>query len=146
MYNIYSDSSILNKSIGIGCYYIPQLYDTIKTVKIDTNKSTLMEIYTLIQSLDDLTTKSHNIESINIYTDCQGFVKLANRRNNIIHKLDANNNLHNLYLQYYNYLDKYNIVVHKIKGHTKKDNRITEHEKIFDTVDKYTRKISKILP
>ena len=165
MYNIYSDSSICNKTLGVGCYIISQvgpkkltilegqvgvlnqngleaqIHDTMKTVKKETNKSTLMEIYTIIQALDELTTKCKNIQAINIYTDCQGFVKLVDRRDKLSVKLDPNNELHQLYSQYYNYLDKYNITAIKIKGHDKKSNRVTEHEQIFDSVDKYTRKV-----
>lgn len=142
-YDIYTDSSIqnvMNEKIGIGCYYIPTLKDDFMIVKLKTHKSTYMEIYTTLIALDDLSKNVKNIDRINIYTDCQGLCRLIERRNKIMQKFNDKNDLHNLYIKYYEYVDKYDIITHKIKGHTKKTNRITIHEKIFDKVDKITRK------
>ena len=79
--NLFCDGSVNpQKKIGFGAYFI---YDEnlktqdIKTIKFENTSSTKLELEVLIWALCDKRILNKNI---NIYTDCQNILGLANRR------------------------------------------------------------------
>lgn len=146
---LFCDGSVNpQKKIGFAAYFI---YDNnlitqdIKIKRFEDTSSTKLEIETLLWALSDLKYKD---EEILVYTDCQNILSLEKRRK----KLELNNyktstgkivKNHELYKNFYKIIDniKENTIckIEKVKGH-KKSNEKNEIDKLFNLVDKASRK------
>lgn len=136
MIHIFTDSSC-SKINGVGCFCILNSLDDvadIRTVVFNCHKSTCVEFMTVLAAFDYLKRMELIVVGkINIYTDCDGFVKYSETKKNNSIDIDACDKLKG-------YFDVYDIDVHKIKGHNKKDNIVTREQKIFRIIDRCARK------
>lgn len=141
--HIFTDSSVNTKTkTGIGCYLILNNLDdefqqeNIQTVELKDTSSTMAELSTIKYILDEVN-KYNPIENIYLYTDCENFV-------NLIEKRQHNENLikHTNYVMYKEIIDmvnKLNVKIIWTKGHSKQTNKVESYEKIFAIVDKTAR-------
>jgi len=143
--NLFCDGSVNpQKKIGFGAYFI---YDEslktqdIKTIKFENTSSTKLELEVLIWALCDKRILNKNI---NIYTDCQNILGLANRREKLernFYKSSTGKEIKNkeLYKVFFELCDKFNCKFIKVKGH-KPSNEKDDIDKLFNLVDKASRK------
>jgi len=117
---------------------------TYKTYK--SHKSTWSEIKIAIDALDSVLKNSDELGKIEMYTDCQSFCDLLNKRkgklekNKFMTKSGAVLQNADLYKELFLLSDQLTIKTFKIKGHASKAKRLSVHEKIFAMLDKLSRK------
>lgn len=146
---LFTDSSVNpQEKIGFGAYLlildknksVENLKKDIKIKRFENTSSTKLELQTLLWALNEIIDKNMIIE---IYTDCQNIIGLEDRRE----KLEKNNfhtsagkimNNHELYKDFFEKMDKLNIILIKVKGH-KKNSLKNEIDIIFNLVDKASR-------
>lgn len=146
---LFTDSSVNpQEKIGFGAYLlildenksVENLKKDIKIKRFENTSSTKLELQTLLWALNEIIDKNMIIE---IYTDCQNIIGLEDRRE----KLEKNNfhtsagkimNNHELYKDFFEKMDKLNIILIKVKGH-KKNSLKNEIDTIFNLVDKASR-------
>lgn len=96
----------------------------------------MAELATIKHVLNELD-KYNLTEDIYLYTDCENFVNLINKRQH-----DANLPKHSNYKEYKEIIDQVNKLKLKIiwvKGHDKQINKTELYETIFSVVDKTAR-------
>jgi len=159
---IFSDASINPKlKCGIGGYLLigdsffkdespcfEKLKNQLILKQFHNTSSTKLEVQTVLWSLEDYINCQNNNSKITIYSDSQCVTGLNKRRV----KLEKNDFcskkndklLKNafLYQQFYQYYDKLNFEVIKVKGHLPSKNKDTIH-RIFSIVDRGVRKALK---
>lgn len=146
---LFTDSSVNpQEKIGFGAYLIleeeniffEEMKKNIKIKKFEDTSSTKLELQTFLWALDEINDKNIIIE---VYTDCQNIIGLQDRRE----KLEKNNfhsssgkimNNYELYKDFFEKIDKLNIILIKVKGH-KKNSLKNEIDTIFNLVDKASR-------
>ena len=137
---LFTDSSVNpQKKIGFGSFLVVQnenilfenLKESIKTKEFENTSSTKLELETLLWALEEI--KNNEDCIIEVYTDCQNIIGLKNRRE----KLETANN--ELYKEFFEKIDKMNLVFIKVKGH-KKSSLKDEIDTIFNFVDKASRR------
>ena len=146
---LFTDSSVNpQEKIGFGAYLlildenksVENLKKDIKIKRFENTSSTKLELQTLLWALNEIIDKNMIIE---IYTDCQNIIGLEDRRE----KLEKNNfhtsagkimNNHELYKDFFEKMDKLNIILIKVKGH-KKNSLKNKIDTIFNLVDKASR-------
>jgi len=141
--HIFTDSSVNTKTkTGIGCYLILNSLDeeftqeNIQTIQINDTSSTIAEFSTIKYVLNELD-KYNPTDDIYLYTDCENFVNLINKR-----QYDNNLIKHTNYKEYKEIIDlvnKLKINIVWVKGHDKQINKTEPYEKIFSVVDKTAR-------
>lgn len=141
---LFTDSSVNpQKKIGFGSFLVVQnenilfenLKESIKTKEFENTSSTKLELETLLWALEEI--KNNEDCIIEVYTDCQNIIGLKNRRE----KLETANN--ELYKEFFEKIDKMNLVFIKVKGH-KKSSLKDEIDSIFNLVDKASRRALRI--
>ena len=147
---LFCDGSVNpQRKIGFGAYFIYNnklVNQDIKIKKFEDTSSTKLELEALLWALDDL--KSNKESEMIIYTDCQNILRLEQRRE----KLESNNyktstgkivKNHELYKTFYEMTDNIKenttCIFEKVKGH-KKSKEKDEVDKLFNLVDKASRK------
>ncbi|MDD2291531.1 MAG: ribonuclease H [Aliarcobacter sp.] len=146
---LFTDSSVNpQEKIGFGAFLfldeknisLEEMKKNIKIKRFENTSSTKLELQTLLWSLKEIKNKDVIIE---VYTDCQNIIGLQNRRE----KLEKNNfhsssgklmNNHELYKDFFEKIDKLNLIFIKVKGH-KKNSLKDEIDTIFNLVDKASR-------
>jgi ribonuclease HI len=146
---LFTDSSVNpQEKIGFGAFLfldeknisLEEMKKNIKIKRFENTSSTKLELQTLLWSLKEIKNKDVIIE---VYTDCQNIIGLENRRE----KLEKNNfhsssgklmNNHELYKDFFEKIDKLNLIFIKVKGH-KKNSLKDEIDTIFNLVDKASR-------
>ena len=149
---VFSDASCNpSKDKSIGCYTfikndLSVLNLDIQIHQMDFSSSTLAELNTIKVALE----YSHNkikelftgkdIE-ITLYTDCKNFVDLITKRKDN-DKIKAHRN-YEFYKELIDLIAVYKTNVYWIKGHDKKDNKISQSQKIFSILDKKARQLAR---
>ena len=146
---LFTDSSVNpQEKIGFGSFLIIEdenltlenLKKNIKIKRFENTSSTKLELQTFLWSLEEIKNKDVIIE---VYTDCQNIIGLQDRKE----KLEKNNfysssgklmNNHELYKEFFEKIDKLDLVFIKVKGH-KKSSLKDEIDTIFNLVDKASR-------
>ena len=146
---LFTDSSVNpQEKIGFGAFLfldeknisLEEMKKNIKIKRFENTSSTKLEVQTFLWALDEVNNKNIMIE---VYTDCQNIIGLKDRRE----KLEKNNfhsssgklmNNHKLYKDFFEKIDKLNIILIKVKGH-KKNSLKNEIDTIFNLVDKASR-------
>ena len=146
---LFTDSSVNpQEKIGFGSFLIleeknislEEMKKNIKIKRFENTSSTKLELQTFLWALEEIIDKNVIIE---VYTDCQNIIGLENRRE----KLEKNNfhsssgklmNNHELYKDFFEKIDKLNLIFIKVKGH-KKNSLKDEIDTIFNLVDKASR-------
>lgn len=146
---LFTDSSVNpQEKIGFGAYLffdeknisLEEMKKDIKIKRFENTSSTKLELQTFLWALDEINDKNIIIE---VYTDCQNIIGLQDRRE----KLEKNNfhsssgkimNNYELYKDFFEKIDKLNIILIKVKGH-KKNSLKNEIDTIFNLVDKASR-------
>ena len=146
---LFTDSSVNpQEKIGFGSFLIIEdenltlenLKKNIKIKRFENTSSTKLELQTFLWSLEEIKNKDVIIE---VYTDCQNIIGLQDRKE----KLKKNNfysssgklmNNHELYKEFFEKIDKLDLVFIKVKGH-KKNSLKDEVDTIFNLVDKASR-------
>ena len=147
---LFTDSSVNpQEKIGFGSFLIleeknisfEEMKKSIKIKRFENTSSTKLELQTFLWSLKEIIDKNVIIE---VYTDCQNIIGLENRRK----RLETNDyksskgkliNNYELYKEFFEKIDKLNIIFIKVKGH-KKSSLKDEIDNIFNLVDKASRK------
>lgn len=146
---LFCDGSVNpQRKIGFGAYFIFDAKLTNQNIKIqrfEKTSSTKLELEILICAFDNF---KYTNEEIIIYTDCQNILSLIERRE----KLESNNyktstgkivKNHELYKKFYKKIDRINknskCIFKKVKGH-KKSSQKDDIDKLFNLVDKASRK------
>ena len=143
---IFTDGSVNPKTkIGFGACIVISGDDSnnvnnITVKRFDNSSSTKLELQTIIWALNEV----KDIDAhIIIYTDSQNVIGLLNRRN----KLEQSNYIsgkgkqfanHELYKQFYLFVDRFDIKFIKVKGHIKSSKK-NEIDKLFTIVDRASR-------
>lgn len=169
--SIFTDAATSSKSvISVGAFllleqqhideyseYTPEklstkLADMIIYKEYKSKKSTWSEIKTVIDALHLIQINFVIGIKVAIYTDCQSFCDLINRRkdklikNNFITKAGKPHPNTELYKELFAITEKFQIKTFKIKGHALTAHRLTVQEKIFAILDKLSRnKLRSIL-
>ena len=146
---LFTDSSVNpQEKIGFGAYLLleeneisfEEMKKNIKIKRFENTSSTKLELQTFLWSLEEIKNKDVIIE---VYTDCQNIIGLQDRKE----KLKKNNfysssgklmNNHELYKEFFEKIDKLDLVFIKVKGH-KKNSLKDEVDTIFNLVDKASR-------
>lgn len=146
---LFIDSSVSpQEKIGFGAFLfldeknisLEEMRKNIKIKRFENTSSTKLELQTFLWALDEINDKDIIIE---VYTDCQNIIGLQDRRK----KLEKNNfhslagklmNNHELYKDFFEKIDKLNLIFIKVKGH-KKNSLKDEIDTIFNLVDKASR-------
>ncbi len=146
---LFTDSSVNpQEKIGFGAYLLlddenesfEDFKDNIKIKRFENTSSTKLELQTFLWSLEEIIDKNVVIE---VYTDCQNIIGLEDRRK----RLETNDyksskgkliNNYELYKEFFEKIDKLNIIFIKVKGH-KKSSLKDEIDNIFNLVDKASR-------
>ena len=146
---LFTDSSVNpQEKIGFGAYLLlddenesfEDFKDNIKIKRFENTSSTKLELQTFLWSLKEIIDKNVIIE---VYTDCQNIIGLKDRRK----RLETNDyksskgkliNNQELYKEFFEKIDKLNIIFIKVKGH-KKSSLKDEIDNIFNLVDKASR-------
>ncbi len=146
---LFTDSSVNpQEKIGFGAYLLlddenesfEDFKDNIKIKRFENTSSTKLELQTFLWSLEEIIDKNVVIE---VYTDCQNIIGLEDRRK----RLETNDyksskgkliNNQELYKEFFEKIDKLNIIFIKVKGH-KKSSLKDEIDNIFNLVDKASR-------
>ena len=147
---LFTDSSVNpQEKIGFGAYLLlddenesfEDFKDNIKIKRFENTSSTKLELQTFLWSLEEIIDKNVVIE---VYTDCQNIIGLKDRRKRFEtndYKLSKGKLINNqeLYKEFFEKIDKLNIIFIKVKGH-KKSSLKDEIDNIFNLVDKASRK------
>lgn len=146
-YLLFTDGSVNpQKKIGFAAFLFikkeelnsSNLKEKIKLKEFANTSSTKLEIQTLLWALNSI-----EVKKLTIYTDCQNIITLLDRRE----KLEKSNfhtktgkllNNHNLYKEFFLFLDKIDCEFIKVKGH-KKNSLKDNIDKVFNLVDKGSR-------
>ena len=146
---LFTDSSVNpQEKIGFGAYLLlddenesfEDFKDNIKIKRFENTSSTKLELQNFLWSLEEIIDKNVVIE---VYTDCQNIIGLEDRRK----RLETNDyksskgkliNNQELYKEFFEKIDKLNIIFIKVKGH-KKSSLKDEIDNIFNLVDKASR-------
>lgn len=141
--HVFTDSSVNTKTKkGIGCYLILNSLDdnftqeNIQTIQLNDTSSTIAELDTIKYVLTEID-KYNPTEDIYLYTDCENYVNLIEKR-----QYDENLIKHTNYEMYKEIIDltnKLKIKVIWIKGHSNQANKTEHYETIFAVVDKTAR-------
>jgi ribonuclease HI len=147
---LFTDSSVNpQEKIGYAAFLLikdenisfEEMKKNIKLKRFEDTSSTKLELQTFLWALNEI--KADTNTFIEVYTDCQNIIGLENRRD----KLEKNDyisgkgklmNNHNLYKNFYEFVDKTNLFFIKVKGH-KKTSLKDEIDDIFNLVDKASR-------
>ena len=147
---LFTDSSVNpQEKIGFGSFLIleeknisfEEMKKSIKIKRFENTSSTKLELQTFLWSLKEIIDKNVIIE---VYTDCQNIIGLKDRRK----RFETNDyksskgkliNNQELYKEFFEKIDKLNIIFIKVKGH-KKSSLKDEIDNIFNLVDKASRK------
>ena len=146
---LFTDSSVNpQEKIGFGAYLLlddenesfEDFKDNIKIKRFENTSSTKLELQTFLWSLKEIIDKNVIIE---VYTDCQNIIGLEDRRKRFEtndYKLSKGKLINNqeLYKEFFEKIDKLNIIFIKVKGH-KKSSLKDEIDNIFNLVDKASR-------
>ena len=128
-----------------------KLEDLIVYRKYASKKSTWSEIKIIIDALNFLPKNLEPMQKVEIYTDCQSFCDLLNKRkeklqkNNFITRTGKVFQNANLYKELFEITEKFQIQTLKIKGHGSISCRVTLQEKIFSVLDRCSRKKLRLL-
>jgi ribonuclease HI len=140
--HIFTDSSVKNNT-AIGCYLILDKLDdvisNIETIWMVSNSSTIAEMKTIHYVLTIVDRMADKPKYITLYTDCNNFVELIERR-----QYDEKIKDHRNYKFYQCLIDlvnRNNVEIKWIKGHSKKADKKEKHDIIFALVDKQARKL-----
>ncbi|GEM_PF-6425649 len=123
-----------------------QLSDVIVYQEYESKKSTWSEIKTVIDALNFIQINLVTVQKVEIYTDCQSLCDLLGRRkdklqkNNFMTRASKEHPNADIYKKLYLIADKFQITTFKIKGHDSKSNRVNVTDKVFDVIDKLSRK------
>ena len=146
---LFTDSSVNpQEKIGFGSFLIleeknisfEEMKKSIKIKRFENTSSTKLELQTFLWSLKEIIDKNVIIE---VYTDCQNIIGLKDRRK----RFETNDyksskgkliNNQELYKEFFEKIDKLNIIFIKVKGH-KKSSLKDEIDNIFNLVDKASR-------
>ena len=146
---LFTDSSVNpQEKIGFGSFLIleeknisfEEIKKSIKIKRFENTSSTKLELQTFLWSLKEIIDKNVIIE---VYTDCQNIIGLEDRRK----RLETNDyksskgkliNNQELYKEFFEKIDKLNIIFIKVKGH-KKNSLKDEIDNIFNLVDRASR-------
>ena len=146
---LFTDSSVNpQEKIGFGSFLIleeknisfEEMKKSIKIKRFENTSSTKLELQTFLWSLKEIIDKNVIIE---VYTDCQNIIGLKDRRKRFEtndYKLSKGKLINNqeLYKEFFEKIDKLNIIFIKVKGH-KKSSLKDEIDNIFNLVDKASR-------
>lgn len=143
--HIFTDSSVNNTSgKAIGSFLIlNSLTDNftqndIRSIELNSTSSTMAELLTIKHVLSLIDSKHYNLENVYLYTDCENFVNLINKRQ-YDDKLKSHRN-YELYIELANLIDKYKVNMVWVKGHSKQANKLETYEKIFTYIDRHARR------
>lgn len=146
---LFTDSSVNpQEKIGFGSFLIleeknisfEEMKKSIKIKRFENTSSTKLELQTFLWSLKEIIDKNVIIE---VYTDCQNIIGLKDRRK----RFETNDyksskgkliNNQELYKEFFEKIDKLNIIFIKVKGH-KKSSLKDEIDNIFNLVDRASR-------
>ena len=142
---LFTDGSVNTKlGVGYGAYLaisgpesLNSLVDQIKLKQFVDTSSTKLELQTLLWALSEI-----SASEVLSYTDSQNILGLNSRREKLEeHGYYAKNgkrlNNHELYRQFYNFMDNLNITFTRVKGHTPSNSSHTD--RIFSLVDRASR-------
>ena len=150
---LFTDGSVDPKSkVGYGAYLAVEniqqspedLNSKIRSKTFKATSSTRLELETLLWALEEL---SPSNVPITLYTDSQNIVRLPGRRERLetsdFHS-KAGDPIKNadLYLKFYDAIDRLEIEIVKVKGHQRTSEK-SKIEKIFTLVDRASRKALK---
>ena len=155
---VFCDSSVNNKKcIAIGAYLFledinnfnvneveTEIQNKISIIQFDSNSSTIAEYLTIkyvLEKLDLMYTNKY--PNITLYTDCENFVNLITKRKNNPKLVNHRN--YELYIHLINLIEKLNITVIWTKGHSNKENKIHNYQKIFSLVDDEARNTLRLI-
>ncbi len=148
---LFTDSSVNpQEKIGFGAFLFldeknisfEEMKKSIKIKRFENTSSTKLELQTFLWSLEEIIDKNVIIE---VYTDCQNIIGLEDRRK----RLETNDyksskgkliNNYELYKEFFEKIDKLNIIFIKVKGH-KKSSLKDEIDNIFNLVDRASRNV-----
>ncbi|MEA2027479.1 MAG: RNase H family protein [Campylobacterota bacterium] len=147
---LFCDASLHPQSgIGFGAYLLLEnnelfgdnIKDTIKIKKFENTSSTKLELETLLWAFNEPSLQESHIT---VYTDCQNIITLNQRRerfeqNNYKTRKGKEIKNHQLYKEFYRYIDTLECTFVKLKGH-KKSSIKSEIDTLFTLVDRATRK------
>lgn len=117
----------------------------------ESKKSTWSEIKTVIDALDSIDENLVLDTKVEIYTDCQSLCDLIGRRKEKLEKSNfitrSGKTLQNadLYKELFAITKKFEIKIFKVKGHHAIAHRLTVHERIFDVLDKLSRRRLRVV-
>jgi hypothetical protein len=139
--HIFTDSSVnqtLNKAVG-AYTILNNLEDPInmKYIILESNSSTIAEMLTIRHVLNEIVKLNLMNDHNYLYTDCDNFVKLINKR-----QYDDKLKSHRRYELYKELIDlimKLRITVIWTKGHSKLEDKTERYQQIFSIVDKFAR-------
>jgi len=123
-----------------------KIKQSIKIITDSNSSSTVFEITTVINALEDAHKNYPNSTSINIYTDCKNIIDLVEKRrvklewSGFKNKKGVLINNSELYKELFSLLNPIPTKFIKIKGHCKQTDRENIEQCIFDCVDKLCRK------
>jgi ribonuclease HI len=126
-------------------YLAAKLADVVTYKTYESKKSTWAEIKTAIDALYTIQNDSVRGQKVEIYTDCQSLCDLLGRRkerllkNNFITRSGKVLKNSDLYKELFSITEKFQITMHKMKGHDTPEHRLTIQEKIFALLDKLSR-------
>ena len=144
---LFTDGSVNPQhGVGFGVYIafmqepdtIDELRECIKIKKFKNTSSTRLELQTLLWALSEI-----SANEVTSFTDSQNIVGLLARKdrlveNNYCSKSGKRISNHELYKEFFEYTEKFNIQFHHIQGH--KPSRIKHRlDEIFTLVDRASR-------
>lgn len=145
MMYIFSDTSInTTKSLAVGCYYFTNDLSDV----IDMNEIHHIVFESASSTIAEMTTIKHILENnicmnSTLYTDCKNFVDLVSVRQydeKILHHRN-----YDFYKEIIDLINLNNVKVIWVKGHSKKELKTSNYDKIFSVIDKRTRKMTRRL-
>ena len=150
--NLFTDGSVNPKTrIGFGAYMafseelenIEDLSENIKVKKFENTSSSKLELQTLLWALSEVSERK-----IISYTDTQTIVGLLARKQRLqesayCSKAGRQIRNHELYREFFEYTDKFDIQFYHIRGHKPLISR-TPLDRFFAFVDKASRKALRI--
>jgi ribonuclease HI len=150
---IFSDVSVEPKSKkGIGCYIIMNdlnellNQENIVCLEFYNTSSTIAELKTIEHILNQIELKYDNFSkypNITMYTDCKTFLNLINKRQHKV-KLQNHRN-YDWYQKIICSVNKFNINIIWVKGHSKQKDKPEIYQKHFSVIDDYSRSILRNL-
>jgi ribonuclease HI len=152
---LFTDGSVHSESkTGIGGFLLLErpyqfsedFKDEVRLKQFENTSSTKLEIQTLLWAFSEINI-SYN--KLTVYADSQNIIGLPGRQKKLEQNgfMTSKNKLHenhNMYKEFFNYLEGKNIEFIKIKGHQPKKHKEQE-DLLFTMVDKAVRKASRTL-